>query len=150
QSAARRVAIVVPARNEAETIGPCITSLAAQEFPGPFHIFLVDDHSSDATAEIAGRSASLDLLTVAAAPSLATGWTGKLWAVANGLREAESFHPDYVLFSDADIVHSPTGLRRLVARAEAGGYDLVSWMVKLRCETLAEKSLIPAFLFFFF
>ncbi len=146
----RRVAIVIPARNEAETIGPAIASLAAQNFTGATHIFLVDDHSIDATAEVARHSADPDRVTVAAAPPLAPGWTGKLWALAEGLRRAEMFYPDYVLFSDADIVHSPDGLARLTAHAEAGGYDLVSWMVKLRCETFAEQALIPAFVFFFF
>ena len=148
--APQRVAIVIPARNEAETIGRSIASLAAQNFGGPFHIFLVDDHSVDGTAEIARRSASSDLLTVAAAPPLDAGWTGKLWALAEGLRRADSFHPDYLLLSDADIVHAPEGLAQLVARAETGGFDLVSWMVKLRSETVAEKALIPAFVFFFF
>jgi len=146
----RRVAIVIPARNEAETIGRTIASLAAQNFGGAFHTFLVDDHSDDGTAEIARKSAGADRLTVIAAPPLGPGWTGKLWALAEGLRQAESFHPDYVLFSDADIVHSREGLAQLVSRAEAGGYDLVSWMVKLRAETFAEKALIPAFVFFFF
>ena len=145
-----RVAIVIPARNEAQTIGPAVASLASQNFGGPFHIFLVDDHSADGTAEIARNYAGPDLLTVIAAPPLSPGWTGKLWALAEGLRQAEPFHADYVLFSDADIVHSPEGLAQLVARAEAGGYDLVSWMVKLRSETFAEKALIPAFVFFFF
>ena len=149
-SAPRRVAIVIPARNEAETIGRSIASLAAQSYSGPFHIFLVDDHSDDGSAEIARKSAGADRLTVIAAPPLVPGWTGKLWALAAGLRQAESFHPDYVLFSDADIVHAPEGLSQLAARAEAGGYDLVSWMVKLRTETFAEKALIPAFVFFFF
>jgi len=149
-SAPRRVAIVIPARNEAETICPSIASLAVQNFGGPFHIFMVDDHSVDGTAEMARQSAPPNLLTVTAAPPLAPGWTGKLWALAEGLGQAESFHPDYVLFSDADIVHAPGGLAQLVARAEAGGYDLVSWMVKLRSETSAEKALIPAFVFFFF
>jgi len=150
QPAPRRVAIVIPARNEAETIGRSIASLAAQNFGGPFHIFLVDDHSVDGTAEMARKSAGADRLTVIAAPPLAAGWTGKLWALAEGLRQAEFFHPDYVLFSDADIVYSPEGVAELVVRAEAGGYDLVSWMVKLRSETFAEKALIPAFVFFFF
>jgi hopene-associated glycosyltransferase HpnB len=146
----RRVAIVIPARNEAETIGRVVASLAAQKFGSPFHIFLVDDRSADGTATIARGSAGPEVLTVTAAPPLAPGWTGKLWALAEGLKQAESFHPDYVLFSDADIVHSPQGLAQLLARAEAGGYDLVSWMVKLRSETFAEKALIPAFVFFFF
>ena len=149
-TAPRRVAIVIPARNEAETIGRTIASLASQNFGSPFHIFLVDDHSDDGTAAIARKSAGADRLTVMAAPPLAAGWTGKLWALAEGLRQAESFHPDYVLFSDADIAHAPEGLGQLVAHAEAGGYDLVSWMVKLRTETFAEKALIPAFVFFFF
>jgi hopene-associated glycosyltransferase HpnB len=144
------VAVVIPARNEVETIGRTVASLAAQNFPGALHIFLVDDHSVDGTTEIARASAGLDLLTVVAAPPLAAGWTGKTWAMAEGVRHAESFHPDYVLFSDADIAHSPDGVANLVARAEAGGYDLVSWMVKLRSETFAEKALIPAFVFFFF
>jgi hopene-associated glycosyltransferase HpnB len=148
-AAPKRVAIVIPARNEAETIGRAIASLTAQNFGGPFHIFLVDDHSDDATAEISRKSAGADRLTVIAAPLLAAGWTGKVWALAEGLRQTESFHPDYVLFSDADIVHASEGLAQLVARAEAGGYDLVSWMVKLRAETFAEKALIPAFVFLF-
>jgi hopene-associated glycosyltransferase HpnB len=146
----RRVAVVIPARNEAETIGRTIASLAAQNLVGALHIFLVDDHSVDGTAQIALASAGSDVLTVAAAPPLAAGWTGKTWAMAEGARQAQSFQPDYVLYGDADIVHSPDGIAQLVARAEAGGYDLVSWMVRLRCATFAEKALIPAFVFFFF
>jgi hopene-associated glycosyltransferase HpnB len=145
-----RIAIVIPARDEAETIGPAIRSLAAQNFTGPWHIFLVDDDSTDGTAEVARSSAHPDLLTVTAAAPLAADWTGKLWALVEGVRQAESFRPDYVLFSDADVVHSPDDIAQLLARSEAGGYDLVSWMVKLRCETFAEKAMIPAFLFFFF
>ena len=150
QPGPRRVATVIPARNEAETIGRTVVSLTTQNFAGPLHIFLVDDHSVDGTAEIARASAGPDLLTVVGASPLAAGWTGKTWAMAEGVRQAEPFHPDYVLFSDADIAHSPDGIAQLVARAEAGGYDLVSWMVKLRSETFAEKVLIPAFVFFFF
>jgi hopene-associated glycosyltransferase HpnB len=147
---ARRVAVVIPARNEAETIGPVIRSLAAQNFSGACHIFLVDDHSEDGTAEIARAVAAPDLLTVVAAPALAPGWTGKTWAMQEGVRQAEPFHPDYILFSDADIAHAVDGVAELVARAEAGGYDTVSWMVRLRSDTFAEKALIPAFVFFFF
>jgi hopene-associated glycosyltransferase HpnB len=145
-----RVAIVVPARNEAEVVGPAIGSLATQAYAGAFHIFLVDDHSADGTSAVARDAAPAGRLNVAAAPRLAPGWTGKLWAMAEGIRQAEPFQPHYVLFTDADIVHARDGLTRLVARAEAGGYDLVSWMVRLRCESFAEKALIPAFMFFFF
>ncbi|HET9319136.1 MAG TPA: glycosyltransferase [Bryobacteraceae bacterium] len=146
----RRVAVLIPARNEAQVVGRAIQSIVEQDFPGPFHIFLIDDHSSDGTLEVARAAARPDFLTVIAAQRLAEGWTGKLWALAEGIRQAQSFQPDYVLFSDADIVHAPDGISRLVARAEAGGYDLVSWMVKLQCETFAERALIPAFVFFFF
>ncbi len=150
RQASRRIAAVIPARNEATTIGRTIESLIGQNLSGPFHIFLVDDHSDDGTAAIAGSAAGPDRLTIIQARTTPDGWTGKLWALAEGLAQAKSFEPDYVLFSDADIVHAPDSISQLVARAEAGGYDLVSCMVKLECETLAEKSLIPAFVFFFF
>jgi hopene-associated glycosyltransferase HpnB len=71
-----------------------------------------------------------------------------MWAVAEGVRAAGS--PDYLLLTDADIVHPPTSIAGLAARARAGEYDLVSHMVRLRCETAAEQALIPAFVFFFF
>jgi hopene-associated glycosyltransferase HpnB len=148
--AAASVAVVIPARNEATTIGRTIESLIAQDHSGPFHIFLVDDHSEDGTAAIAGRAADPDRLTNIRARPTPDGWTGKLWALSEGVATTESFQPDYLLISDADIVHAPDSISQLVARAEAGGYDLVSNMVKLECQTLAEKSLIPAFVFFFF
>jgi hopene-associated glycosyltransferase HpnB len=80
---------------------------------------------------------------------LPDGWTGKLWAVSQGIAHAESLSPDYLLLTDADIVHPPDGLEKLVAHAEQGGYDVVSWMVALHCESLAERALFPAFVFFF-
>ena len=144
---ARRIAVVVPARNEADVVGKAVGSLVKQECPGAIHIFLVDDQSEDGTAECAGDS---DMLTVLRARPLPAGWTGKLWAIAEGLRQAALFEPDFILLTDADIVHAPDNLARLVARAESGGYDLVSLMVRLHCETVAEKALIPAFVWFFF
>jgi hopene-associated glycosyltransferase HpnB len=81
---------------------------------------------------------------------LPPGWTGKLWAISEGLQSAAPFHADFYLLTDADIVHAPDNLAGLVARAEASGLDLVSYMVKLRCRTFAERALIPAFVFFFF
>jgi hopene-associated glycosyltransferase HpnB len=144
---ARRIAIVVPARNEADVIGRAIASLVKQECPGVVRIFLVDDHSEDGTAECSGAS---ETLTVLRAGPLPAGWTGKLWAITEGVRQAAAFEPDFILFTDADIMHAPDNLARLVARAESGGYDLVSLMVRLHCETFAEKALIPAFVFFFF
>jgi len=150
----RRVAAIVPARNEAQTVGQAIQSLLQQDYAAPLHIFLVDDHSSDETANIARRAAQQagrpDCVTIVEAGPLPRGWTGKLWALSEGIKAAESFAADYYWFTDADILHLPDNLAGLVARAEAGGFDLVSLMVKLRCESFAERMLIPAFVFFFF
>ncbi len=146
------VAVVVPARDESEVIARCARSLVSQEYSGPLHVFVADDHSTDGTAQEAfqGAGESVSKLTVIAAGTLPVGWTGKLWAVSEGIRAAESFHPDYVLLTDADIAHAPGTIAGLVARAEAGKYDLVSYMARLRCESLAERAMIPAFVFFFF
>ena len=141
----KTVAVVIPARDEEAVIGQALASLRAQDYPGPLHLFVVDDHSADATAALASRSATL----VRAGP-LPPGWTGKLWAISEGLKQAEALQPDYILLTDADIVHSPGNVAGLVARAEAGNLDLVSLMVRLQCRTLAERALIPAFIFFFF
>jgi hopene-associated glycosyltransferase HpnB len=139
------VTAVVPARNEADVVGRSIASLAAQKYPGEFRMILVDDQSQDGTAALA-LQAALQLNVVIARP-LPHGWTGKMWAVSEGVRVVES---DYVLLTDADIVHPPDHLAMLVARAQEGGYDLVSYMVRLQCRTVAEQALIPAFVFFFF
>jgi hopene-associated glycosyltransferase HpnB len=141
------VAVVVPARNEETVVGRAIQSLVAQDFSGAFHVFLIDDHSTDATAQAAGAH---ERLTVLRAGPMPRGWTGKLWAVSEGLKRAEQLDPDYILLTDADIVHPRDSVSRLVARSEAEHLDLASWMVKLKCHTLAERALIPAFVFFFF
>src|ERR1022692_36843 len=139
------VTAVVPARNEADVVGRSMASLGAQRYAGEFHIILVDDASDDGTAAIARQAAPE--LHVNSAPPLPPGWTGKMWAVAEGVRAATS---DYLLLTDADIVHPPEHVAALVARAQEGGYDMVSYMVRLHCRSLAEKALIPAFVFFFF
>lgn len=141
------VAAIVPARNEETLIGQSVASLLAQDYPGPFEVFLVDDHSTDATVSAAGRDNRLTIISAAAKPD---GWTGKLWAVSEGIAHVQHIGPDYYLFTDGDIVHSRDSLSRLVARAEVEALDLVSWMVKLRSETPAEHAMIPAFVFFFF
>jgi hopene-associated glycosyltransferase HpnB len=155
-----KLAVVIPARDEAQGIGACIGSLLQQDYPGEWSIILVDDGSSDGTAAIARQTAatlaapSLSLpregeLDVVAGRPLPAGWTGKLWALAQGIETAGRMAPDYFLLSDADIVYAPDVLTSLVARAKAGGLVLTSLMVKLRCESLAERALIPAFIFFF-
>jgi hopene-associated glycosyltransferase HpnB len=159
-----KLAVVIPARDEAQGIGACIGSLLQQDYPGDWSIILVDDGSSDGTADIArqtaaappsplapGREKEGERLDVVAGAPLPAGWTGKLWALAQGIEVAKRLAPapEYFLLSDADIVYAPDTLTSLVARAKAGGLVLTSLMVKLRCESLAERALIPAFIFFF-
>jgi len=146
------VAAVVPARDEADVIAACITSLLTQRGV-EMHVFAVDDSSSDGTAEAAIHAGEAlgqaDSLTVLQGLPLPAGWSGKLWAVQQGVEQAQSLGVDFLLLTDADIVHSPDNVRNLLAMAESGDYDLVSLMVKLHCQTLAERALIPAFVFFF-
>lgn len=145
-----RVVAVVPARNEAAGVGEAVASLLAQDYPGEFSVVLVDDHSTDGTAEAARTAAGSEIgrLTIVSARPLPQGWTGKLWALSEGVRQIAA-PPDLYLFTDADIAHHRTNLSEVVARLEGEGRDLVSLMVKLRCESLAERFLIPPFVFFF-
>lgn len=149
----KRVAVVIPARNEADSVGHTVTSLLRQDFPSPVHVFLVDDSSSDGTGDIAravaDRESMSERLTVIRALPLPAGWTGKMWAISQGTAPALATNPDYLLLTDADIVHGPNTVAELVSIAETQRYDLVSYMVLLACRTPAEKALIPAFVFFF-
>jgi hopene-associated glycosyltransferase HpnB len=144
-----RVAVVVPARDEAASIRESLSSLLAQEYPGSLSVILVDDNSTDGTGQIAASLCSDDRLTIIDGTPLAPGWSGKLWAVQQGLNQPQARDADYVLLTDADIIHPPDHISSLVAKAEADSLDLVSEMVHLRCETLAERAFIPAFVFFF-
>ena len=146
------VAVVVPARNEAETIARCLESLAAQDYAGEFPIVIVDDHSEDETgvrAQTAARTARPVEVSIEQAAPLEPGWTGKLWALQQGIDQTAGFSADYFWFTDADIVHAPDTLRRLVARAEQDRLDLASLLVMLQVKTVPERLLIPAFLYFF-
>jgi len=151
---ARSVVAVIPARDEAEVIGGAVTSLLVQDYAGQLDIVVVDDHSTDGTAQIARDAAAAvsaaDRVTVIEAAPVPAGWTGKLWAVRQGTALAADRRPDYLLLTDADIVHASDNLRSLIARAESGGFDLVSLMVRLHCRGLWERLLVPAFVFFFF
>jgi len=150
-----RIVAVMPARNEAAVVGEAVASVLTQDYPGAFSLVLVDDHSSDGTVAVA-RAAALavgrsDGLTVVSARALPPGWSGKLWALSEGVRwvEEQAAPPDLYLFTDADIAHPPNNLAKLVATLEGRGFDLVSLMVTLRCQSIAERFLIPAFVFFF-
>jgi hopene-associated glycosyltransferase HpnB len=147
------VAVVVPARDEAAVIGESVGSLIRQDYSGPLGIVVVDDDSSDGTAAVARAAAAQRSdrnVMVIGSGGLAPGWTGKLWAMKQGIAAAEeTFRPDYLLLTDADIAHAPDTVAWLVAHAQAGGNVLTSLMAKLRCESLAERSHVPAFIYFF-
>jgi hopene-associated glycosyltransferase HpnB len=142
------VVAIVPARNEADVIQASIGSLLAQDYPGTLRVVLVDDQSDDGTGGLA-RGLNSEHLTVLTGGPRPEGWTGKLWAMNQGVDYAAAFQPEFLWFTDADITHSPDNLRQLVARAQDGGKVLVSLMARLSCKSYAEHFLIPAFVFFF-
>jgi hopene-associated glycosyltransferase HpnB len=137
------VDVIVPARDEAQTIGPVIASLVAQDYGGTFRITLIDDNSTDGTAAAAGAAPNLRVVRGQPKPA---GWSGKLWAVAQGV--AASSAP-VLLFTDADIVHDARHLSSLVARLMQPRVEMVSEMVRLNCSSFAERALVPAFVYFF-
>lgn len=153
------VRILVPARNEAQTLPATLPSLLHQDYPGRFGITLVDDRSEDGTARLAGEIAARagvgDRLHVVSGSELPHGWVGKMWALQQGAEtcgfgaNAAGGTPEYVLLTDADIRHAPHSLRRLVAESEADRLALNSRMARLRCTSLAERLLVPPFVFFF-
>jgi hopene-associated glycosyltransferase HpnB len=147
------VTAVIPARDEAQGVGEAIGSLLRQDYPGAFSLVLIDDQSTDGTAEAARRAAAAaggtDRLTVLSGMPLPAGWTGKLWAMQQGIEEAQANGPTYLLLTDADIVYAPDALARLVSQALVEGLMLNSLMAKLRCESFAEYAFVPAFIFFF-
>jgi hopene-associated glycosyltransferase HpnB len=148
------VVAVVPARNEAEVIGPVVTSLLNQSVAMP--IVLVDDQSTDGTADVARRAAEkagkAKALIVIQSKPLPAGWTGKVWSMHQGIEHARTrrLNPEWLMLTDADVLHGPETVANLGFTASQGSYDQVSFMVKLHCESLPEKLLIPAFVYFFF
>ncbi|MEU6546058.1 glycosyltransferase [Streptomyces sp. NPDC046859] len=146
------VCVVVPARDEAAVLPSSLPSLLAQDYPGRAEVFLVDDGSTDGTGELARRLAREHgglPLTVDSPGEPPAGWTGKLWAVRHGIGLARAREPEYLLLTDADIAHAPDSLRELVAAARAGGFDAVSQMARLRVDSLWERLVVPAFVYFF-
>lgn len=145
------VSVIVPARNEAEVLPATLPTLLRQNYPGPLNIVLVDDHSEDGTAEVAQQLASdcgaPARLTLLSAPPLPAGWTGKVWALHQGV--GVSPESEFLLLTDADIAHTSATIATLVQKARTEDLDLASLMVQLRTETFWERLLIPAFVFFF-
>jgi len=149
------VAVIIPARDEADVIGQCLGSLLRQDYPGSWSVIVVDDNSGDGTTDVAQRAASdcdaQNRVTIVPGTALPRGWTGKVWALSQGIAAARSrdHAVEYLLLSDADIVYAPQMLRWLVAHTVSRGALLSSLMVKLRCDSKPERALIPAFIFFF-
>ena len=142
------VSVVIPARNEADLIAAALASLTAQNYEGDIHICVVDDDSDDDTAEKVRRTGGAELIPAKRRPA---GWTGKMWAVAQGVDHAQATWPDddYIWLTDADIEHHPGELSTLMAQSESRGLDLNSAMVLLRMDSLWDRLLIPVFVFFF-
>jgi len=147
------IACVIPARDEAKSIGRTVRALLDQDYAGDVRIFVVDDNSTDGTADAArdvcDSKADEKRLTVISGEPLVEAWVGKMWAVSQGVDAATVTGAKYILLTDADIEHAPDSLTQLVAKAEAGGLGLVSQMVRLRCISVWECFLIPAFVYFF-
>ncbi|MFG2388853.1 glycosyltransferase [Streptomyces lavendulae] len=173
------VAIIVPARDEAEVLPLSLPSLLAQDYPGEAGIVLVDDGSGDGTGALAARLAAEQPglpLTVVSPGDPPPGWTGKLWAVRHGIAHVRTAHtrahvnghahepahapahapgtpegpgPEFLLLTDADIAHEPDSLRELVAAATSADLDLVSQMARLRVVSPWERLVVPAFVYFF-
>jgi len=144
------VIAVIPARDEAMSIGPVIASHMATAYPGAFEVVLVDDQSSDGTGQIARAAANDDRpFTLVEGRDRAPGWTGKLWSLQTGLATLAHKPSDYLLLTDADIVHAPGTLTSLVAKAESDERSLVSLMARLDSRGLWGGLLMPAFVFFF-
>jgi hopene-associated glycosyltransferase HpnB len=137
------VDVIVPARDEAATIGPVIASLLAQDYAGNYRVTLVDDNSTDGTAALAGAAPNLRVISGEPKPA---GWSGKLWALRQGITASNA---PVLLFADADIVHDPRHLSSLVARLMHPPVAMVSEMVRLNCTSVAERALVPAFVYFF-
>jgi hopene-associated glycosyltransferase HpnB len=147
------VVVLVPARNEAAVLPQTLPSLFEQDYPGRLGVVVVDDASTDETAQSAqglAEEAGFEALEVVVNEQKPEGWMGKVWAMHTGLQKvAAKGMPDYVLLTDADVWHSPRSLRRLVGQSVALDLGLNSRMARLHCRYPWENLLIPAFVYFF-
>jgi hopene-associated glycosyltransferase HpnB len=147
------VLAIVPARDEAALIEASLASLLAQDHAGRLDVVVVDDGSRDDTA---ARAAALPApagrgLHVHAAPPPPPGWSGKVAAQRAGLAYANAtgLEARWLWLTDADIVHAPDTLARLVANAERHRAAMVSVMAQLATTHPVERWLVPVFVWFF-
>jgi len=134
----RRISVLVPARNEEGTIGPCVLSLLAQDHPD-FEVVVLDDGSTDRTTEVLAGIDSERLRVIAGEP-LPAGWNGKPWACS---QLAELATGELLLFTDADTVHEPETLRRAAAAMDSYGADFISAFPRNEVRTLGEQLTVP-------
>ncbi|MFI0370855.1 glycosyltransferase [Actinomadura sp. 1N219] len=142
------VVAVVPARDEAAVLPETLPTLLTQRYPGDFTVVLVDDGSSDGTADTAEHLARDQAnFRVVRAKDRPDGWAGKVWAMSEGVRAAGE--PEFLLFTDADIAYAPGTVTKLVRAATSEERTLVSQMATLSTRTGWERALVPAFVYFF-
>lgn len=142
-----RVSILVPARNEAQVIERCITSLLAQDYPD-FEVLVLDDGSTDGTGEVLHRLAVGDpRLHVLEGRPLPAGWIGKHWACQQLLEKADG---EYVLYVDADTWHHPSAVRNGVAGMLTWNLDLLSAIPREVVGTFGELLTVPMPVWSFF
>jgi chlorobactene glucosyltransferase len=142
-----RVSILVPARNEERTIGACVASLAAQDYPaGAFEILVLDDRSTDGTAAIVeGMAREHRMVRPLRGAALPPGWGGKAHACQ---QLADAATGDWLLFVDADTTHAPGMLRGVLGAAYAHGAEALTLLPRERAETTGERLLVPHLFFF--
>ena len=147
------ITVVIPARNEAQLLPITLPTMLDQDYPGSFHLVVVDDNSCDGTARVAFEIAQsldrIERLTVVNTPPLPEGWTGKLWALETGIKIDSTPESEFLLFTDADIAYSKNSVRGLVVKTLEEEADLVSLMAHLQAKSFWERLLIPAFVYFF-
>jgi glycosyltransferase involved in cell wall biosynthesis len=138
-----RVSIIVPARNEAEMIEAAVRSLLAIDYPD-FELVVVDDRSEDATGAILDRLKAEHgaRLTVVHVRELPAGWLGKTHAMWSA---AEAATGEWILFSDADVLHAPAALRRIVHYAEQEQAAHMALLPTMLMESVGERMMISFF-----
>ena len=142
------ISIIIPARDEAETIARVVTAHRQCDYRGTYRIIVIDDRSDDDTAMLARHAGADRVIT---APPVPPQWSGKMNGVKAGLVDAARIAPDteFFLLSDADILFAPSTLTSLVAKARCEGLSLVSLMARLDARGLWGGLLMPAFVYFF-
>ena len=139
------ISILVPARNEEANIGVCLESLRQQDYPN-FEILVLDDSSADGTADIVARIASEDSrVRLLRGQPLPPGWAGKTFACHQLAQEARG---SWLLFTDADTVHAPAMLRRVLGVALISRAALISGFPYQRTTSIWQKTAMPILFYF--